>query len=184
MIKILILSLTLLFVSLEAKPAVLEKQSVKATRRILKEINWKKIQKSLEEELNFGAASNIPYYNCSAEFPELPANFPCSFLTEDSGKDGPVSLDTMDGGKISLRNSVTRGVMGGLVILVSGEDDDAKSAMKLFYKKDNYISHYLFENKLTVFLWKKEKGEPTLKKIYILSLGDSKEPNSISRVKL
>ncbi|HMV77282.1 MAG TPA: hypothetical protein PK453_17410 [Leptospiraceae bacterium] len=162
-----------------------KKVSDKEKEKILKKINFERIKKNLDVKLVLGKEKSIPYSNCSDEFPSLPGSFPCSFLSyedvssasEETGK----SIDVQDGGFINIKVSEIDSAFGGKLVIVS-PGEESEFLLKIFYRKDGFISHYINKNSLIFFDWVNEKEGITLKKIYLLELDEKKNASKLKRV--
>ncbi|HMV45862.1 MAG TPA: hypothetical protein PK079_07660 [Leptospiraceae bacterium] len=159
------------------------------TDKVLKEFNYDKIEKSVKDKYKFGKESVVNYSMCQENFPELPGQFPCNFLTDEysikkNAED--VSSENAAGGKIGIRISKEKNILGGKVFLV-GEDKASdgtvnEDMLQVYYLKNNYISHYIFKNQWILFQWKGKKGEETLVSILVLQF-KNKEIDSLKRIK-
>ncbi len=146
----------------------------------LRTIAYATIRSTLSKTYDFKQAQDYRYLPCSEEFPELPGDFPCNFLTQpEPQKEEPVNVDsveatddgvlteTMEGGIISAAEGKIQSPNLNGKVLMLGEGEEA---LTLFYHKNSYISHYRIGNQLVVFLWQNQKGKETLTQILLFKL--------------
>lgn len=164
-----------------------QKVTDKNKSKVLKEFNFEKTLKTLKEKAEFGKENSVPYSMCDEKFPEMPGQFPCSFLTdeysESSGED--VKNDSSAGGKTGLKISKKNSSLGGKVMILGEDEEDGKvneDLLKLYFKSDKYISHYQYKNTVVLFKWTGKKGEETLISILQLKLGKSEKPQDLKRI--
>ena len=147
--------------------------------KIYKIYQLKNFESILDEKYIFSGEKNLFYSNCGNDFPVLPGNFPCSFLS-DEFLDDEISISNTSGGQVSVRQSSIKSKLGGYVYEVSsGEDEEFK--LILYYGKHSYINLYKYIDNIIVFNWSKGKNKALLD-IYILKIY-SKEITSIKRIK-
>lgn len=138
-------------------------------------LNINKLNEFLSFQSNYEPEVNMPYSNCGREFPELPGNFPCSFLMDEYTDALPTELEAR-GNLVSIRKAIKNWSGGGVYEVSSGEADEYK--MSLFYDKNKYIISYTYRDFLVLFHWK-GKQEKSLMKVEILSIRE----NEISGIK-
>ncbi len=164
----------ILFINLLFIPTLIFSKEVKINlnekniSKIYKIFNIKELNNLLQFKTEFTEGKNYQYSNCGSEFPALPGNFPCSFLSDDfSSLDSP-TLGSSLGGTVFIKKGIKKSPFGGSSIEVSSEEDD-EFKMKLFYSKDNFIKSYIFNDFLVLFRWL-GKDNKSLTEIYILKI--------------
>ncbi len=156
----------------------------------LKGLAFATIRTSIIKEYNFTEPKEIRYVPCSPDFPVLVGDFPCSLLSWDeeaifveessslqdaeAGNNEP-NLDDRLGGKVIVLMSKTKSPnMDGSVVKL-GEDEDQ---LKLFYDKEGYLSHYVFQSNVIVFKWIQNQKLKVLSGIVQLKLDSNSFPVS------
>jgi hypothetical protein len=157
--------------------------------KAFKEFEYDKVQKAVAAKYNYSKEIIVPYSMCQEGFPELPGQFPCSFLSDEhsikkSVED--VNSETGAGGRVGIRVSKEKNSLGGKVFLV-GEDQSSdgtvnEDMLQVFYLKNNYISHYTYKDQLVLFKWKGAKGEEALVSILIVKFDKNKEVSFSKRI--
>lgn len=145
----------------------------------LRSIGYATIRTSLLKKVEILSSIDIRYVPCSDEFPKLPGDFPCNFLTYPNPEEKNIKTDVLDttddgvmtesleGGLITIFLTKEGSSLGGKVIQL-GEGEEA---LLLFYTKQGNLSHYRVGESLVVLQWQNQKGNETLVKIYAFSLG-------------
>jgi hypothetical protein len=157
--------------------------------KAFKEFEYDKIKKTLTAKYNYAKEVTVPYSMCQEAFPDLPGQFPCSFLSDEhsikkSVED--VNSEAGAGGRIGIRISKEKNLIGGKVFLV-GEDQSSdgtvnEDMLQVFYLKNNYISHYTYKDQLILFKWNGKKGEETLVSILLVKFDKNKEVSFSKRI--
>lgn len=150
--------------------------------KAFKEFEYDKIQKALTTKYTYSKEIIVPYSMCQESFPELPGQFPCSFLSDEHSIKKSVediNNESGAGGRVGIRVSKEKNSLGGKVFLV-GEDQGSdgtvnEDMLQVFYLKNNYISHYTYKDQLVLFKWKGGKGEETLISILQVRFDKNKE---------
>jgi|JI9StandDraft_2_1071091.scaffolds.fasta_scaffold64792_2 hypothetical protein len=150
--------------------------------KAFKEFEYDKIQKALTTKYTYSKEIIVPYSMCQESFPELPGQFPCSFLSDEHSIKKSVediNNESGAGGRVGIRVSKEKNSLGGKVFLV-GEDQGSdgtvnEDMLQVFYLKNNYISHYTYKDQLVLFKWKGGKGEETLISILQVKFDKNKE---------
>jgi hypothetical protein len=177
---ILLFSVSLL--SVDAEKVLSEKEKEK----FLKKIKWSKVKSSFLKKYEFVNSKPVEYSGCGEDFPKLPGDFPCTFLSDEISQGTSEETYQMDAssGKIDVKISKNDSEMGGKVFYVSDEDgaDQKEFLLRVFYKKDRFISYYIYKNQLTYFEWEGKGNDKTLVAVYILNLTDKQEPENIRRI--
>jgi hypothetical protein len=189
LLKFLLLSLFFFFIGLEANEIKWKKLTKQEREKSQLEFNYNQIKNSLSQKFSYTKEILVPYSNCKDDFPLMPGQFPCSFLSDEHSIKKSVediNSENSEGGRIGIKVSKEKNLLGGKVLLV-GEDessDGSKNEDKLvvYYLKNNYISHYTFKNFLTIFKWKGEKGEETLVSIFVIRFDDKNRVFASKRI--
>ncbi|MBK6607226.1 MAG: hypothetical protein KBF99_02655 [Leptospiraceae bacterium] len=157
--------------------------------KAFKEFDYDKVKKTLTAKYNYAKEVTVPYSMCQEAFPDLPGQFPCSFLSDEhsikkSVED--VNSEAGAGGRIGIRISKEKNLIGGKVFLV-GEDQSSdgtvnEDMLQVFYLKNNYISHYTYKDQLILFKWTGKKGEETLVSILLVKFDKNKEVSFSKRI--
>lgn len=150
--------------------------------KAFKEFEYDKVQKALTAKYTYSKEIIVPYSMCQESFPELPGQFPCSFLSDEHSIKKSVediNNESGAGGRVGIRVSKEKNSLGGKVFLV-GEDQGSdgtvnEDMLQVFYLKNNYISHYTYKDQLVLFKWKGGKGEETLISILQVKFDKNKE---------
>jgi hypothetical protein len=153
---------------------------------IFKQISWEKILASKNYKLEWRGEKMVSYSGCGEDFPELPGGFPCSFLSDEfSEGNGEVYPFDASGGKIALKISKENTKIGGKAFLISDEEekDREEFLIRAFYRKDRFLSHYFYKNKLVIFRWEGKGQEKALTLIYIASFDSRGNITSFKRLK-
>ncbi len=170
--KIIILFLISLSIFSESKWKRLSKEERIGAE---KEFEIEKKSKTLKEKFSFTKEIIVPYSGCGEDFPKMIGEFPCSFLSDEhsikkSVED--VNRDSADGGRIGIRVSKEKNLLGGKVFLVGDDpkEDGSKNEdhLEVYYLKNNYISHYKYKNYLVLFKWVGEKSSESLISIFVI----------------
>ncbi len=160
--------------------------SEKEKDKFLKKIKWTKVKSSFQKKYEFSTSKPVEYSGCGEDFPKLPGDFPCTFLSDEFSPGANEETYPMDAnsGKIDIKISKNDSEIGGKVFYVSDEDgaDQKEFLLKIFYKKDRFISYYVYKNQLTYFEWEGKGNDKTLVAVYILNLTEKQEPESIRRI--
>lgn len=142
------------------------------------------IRTSITKPYQFSESKQVLYTGCPEEFPELPGNFPCSFLEYQpsqtpSGKEAEAELaNGVNGGKIEVYFAKTKSpILEGLVATF-GYDPENKAnnedQLTLFFRKDSYLSHYTYKNEIVMFRWAQQAKNWTLVEIFVGKLNSQK----------
>lgn len=166
-----------------------EKLLKKDRENALKEFEYEQVKKASAAKYTYSKEITVPYSMCQEGFPELPGQFPCSFLSDEHSIKKSVediNSETGAGGRVGIRVSKEKNSFGGKVFLV-GEDQDSEGTvnedmLQVFYLKNNYISHYKFKDQVVLFKWKGGKGEETLISILVVKLDKNKEVSFAKRI--
>jgi hypothetical protein len=160
----------------------------------LKSVAFATIRTSIIKEYQFTEPKEIRYVPCSPDFPSLPGDFPCSLLSWD---EEAVTIDEIskseDSQAIPQESSVDDELGGKVIVLISktkspnidgkvlrlGDDEDA---LKLFYDKEGYLSHYTFKSSVIVFRWKNVENIKVLVGILLLKLDSNFFPLSAREI--
>ena len=110
----------------------------KNINKIYKIFEIKDFSKIKNFKTEFNNGMNYQYSNCGPEFPPLPGNFPCSFLSDDFFSNETPAMGSSLGGTVFIKKGITLSPFGGSVIEVSSEEDD-EFKLRLFYSKDKFI---------------------------------------------
>lgn len=154
----------------------------------LRGIAYATLRTTLLKKLEFKSPQDYRYLPCPDDFPEIPGDLPCNFLTlpepikaesnspiepSESTDDG-VLTESLEGGIVSASEatSVSPNLGGKIFLLGEGED-----AMTLFYSKNGYLSHYRLGNQLVIFIWQNQKGKETLIQILLFKLNSELFPD-------
>ena len=155
----------------------INKKNINKIYNIFKIDNFSKILKFKTEFIN---GKNYQYSNCGSEFPPLPGNFPCSFLSDDFFSNDSPALGSSPGGTVFIKEGNSNSPFGGSIIEVSSEEDE-EFKLKLFYSKDKFIKSYIFNDYLVLFRWTGKENK-SLTEIFIL-LFKKEEIISIRRIR-
>lgn len=148
--------------------------------KILNRIQLKNLNSFFQFTSEYEAERIISYTNCGSDFPLLPGNFPCSFLSDEFYSES-LSVGSSPGGNVFVQKATQKNIFGGNVFVVSsGEEDEFK--LKLFYSIDRYIKCYSYKNNLLLFHWVGKENK-SLIEIFKLRLNDNNEIQSIRRVR-
>lgn len=186
--KLGIFFLILFFSSLSAE-GQWEKLLKKDRENALKEFDYDKVKKTNSTSFTYSKEITVPYSMCQEGFPDLPGQFPCSFLSDEHSIKKSVediNSETGAGGRVGIRVSKEKNSFGGKVFLV-GEDQGSdgtvnEDMLQVFYLKNNYISHYKYKDQVVLFKWKGGKGEETLISILVVKLDKTKEVSFAKRI--
>ena len=186
--KLGIFFLILFFSSLSAE-GQWEKLLKKDRENALKEFDYDKVKKTNSTSFTYSKEITVPYSMCQEGFPDLPGQFPCSFLSDEHSIKKSVediNSETGAGGRVGIRVSKEKNSFGGKVFLV-GEDQGSdgtvnEDMLQVFYLKNNYISHYKYRDQVVLFKWKGSKGEETLISILVVKLDKTKEVSFAKRI--
>ncbi|MBP7284302.1 MAG: hypothetical protein KBA66_22135 [Leptospiraceae bacterium] len=186
--KLGIFFLILFFSSLSAE-GQWEKLLKKDRENALKEFDYDKVKKTNSTSFTYSKEITVPYSMCQEGFPDLPGQFPCSFLSDEHSIKKSVediNSETGAGGRVGIRVSKEKNSFGGKVFLV-GEDQGSdgtvnEDMLQVFYLKNNYISHYKYKDQVVLFKWKGAKGEETLISILVVKLDKTKEVSFAKRI--
>jgi len=186
LLSILLLVCSFSFLSAESKWVKLVKTD---REKALKEFGYENVEKASTTKFTYSKEIIVPYSMCQEGFPELPGQFPCSFLSDEhsikkSVED--VNSEGGAGGRVGIRVSKEKNSFGGKVFLV-GEDQSSdgtvnEDMLEVYYLKNNYISHYKYKDQLVLFKWKGMKGEETLISILVIKLDKNKEISFSKRI--
>lgn len=148
--------------------------------KIFDKVKIKNLNSFIQFQSNYDTEQNISYSNCGSDFPELPGNFPCSFLSDEFFTES-LSVGSSPGGTVFVQKAKSKNVFGGKVFEVSsGEEEEFK--LKLFYSKDGYIKAYTFKNMILLFQWV-GKETHSLTEIFKLGIDKKNEIKSIRRIR-
>ena len=148
---------------------------------ILKLLKLESLDTLLKKNGTFYKSLTVDYTNCGSEFPDLPGNFPCSFLSDDFSREErseDISMGSTPGGKISIDQYRLKDQTYFFEIS-GGEDEEHR--MRLFYRKDRFISHYIFSNQLILFHWE-GNDEKSLTEVFRVTLGKKNQVLNIGRI--
>ena len=187
-IKFGILFLLLMVGSLGAEQKW-EKLIKKDRETALNDFEYEKIKKVNSTNYTYSKEITVPYSMCQEGFPDLPGQFPSSFLSDEHSIKKSVediNNESGAGGRVGIRVSKEKNSFGGKVFLV-GEDQSSdgtvnEDMLQVFYLKNNYISHYKYKDQVVVFKWKGGKGEETLISILLVKLDKNKEVSYAKRI--
>jgi hypothetical protein len=152
----------------------------KNINKIYKMFEIKDFSKIKDFKTQFNNGINYQYSNCGSEFPPLPGNFPCSFLSDDFFSNETPAMGSSPGGTVFIKKGINRSPFGGSVIEVSSEEDD-EFKLRLFYSKDKFIKSYIFNDYLVLFRWTGKENK-SLTEIFILII-KKEEVTSIRRIR-
>jgi hypothetical protein len=152
----------------------------KNINKIYKIFEIKDFSKIKDFKTQFNNGINYQYSNCGSEFPPLPGNFPCSFLSDDFFSNETPAMGSSPGGTVFIKKGINRSPFGGSVIEVSSEEDD-EFKLRLFYSKDKFIKSYIFNDYLVLFRWTGKENK-SLTEIFILII-KKEEVTSIRRIR-
>ena len=96
----------------------------KNINKIYKIFEIKDFSKIKDYKTQFNNGINYQYSNCGSEFPPLPGNFPCSFLSDDFFSNETPAMGSSLGGTVFIKKGINQSPFGGSVIEVSSEEDD------------------------------------------------------------
>jgi hypothetical protein len=162
--------------SSEVKINVNQKNIIK----ILDRIRLKNINSLYKFTSEYEGERNISYTNCGSDFPELPGNFPCSFLSDEFFSES-LSVGSSPGGTVFIQKAINKSEFGGSVFIVSsGEEEEFN--LKLYYSKDRYIRAYTYKNRILLFHWVGKENK-SLIEIFKLRMNENKEIQSIRRIR-
>ncbi len=154
-----------------------------------KDFAFEKIKKNREQGFSYTKEITVPYSHCGEEFPKMPGEFPCSFLSDEHSIKNSVediNNENSAGGRIGIRVSKEKNFLGGKVFLVGEDEKDDGShnedLIKVYYSKNNYISHYTYKDFLTMFKWSGEKGAESLVSIFVIRFDKNKKVFSSKRI--
>ncbi|MCE9500243.1 MAG: hypothetical protein K8R21_07075 [Leptospira sp.] len=149
------------------------KLSKKSLPLKLKDTQFQLIQKTLSEKHEYVTGDSFEYYLCSEKFPELPGNFPCSFLSTDFMAGKAVStLGGIEGGRIPVSFSEKKTGSGGVTLVLGERDRKDPNQVFVFYNLAGRVSFYKMNRVLVIFKWTGDAN--TLTEITSLVLnGDS-----------
>jgi hypothetical protein len=152
----------------------------KNINKIFEKMKIKNLNSFILFQSKYDTEQNISYSNCGSDFPELPGNFPCSFLSDEFFTES-LSVGSSPGGTVYVQKAKSKNMFGGKVFEVSsGEEEEFK--LKLFYSKDGYILAYTFRNMILLFQWVGKKTR-SLTEIYKLGINEKNEIKSIRRLR-
>ncbi len=154
--------------------------NTKNIKKIYNMFGINNFSKIIHFKTEFNNGINYQYFNCGSEFPSLPGNFPCSFLSDDFFSMDTPAMGSSPGGTVFIKKGSIVGPFGGSVIEVSSEEDD-EFKLKLFYSKDKFIKSYIFNDHLVLFRWIGKENK-SLTEIYILVI-KKEELTSIRRIR-
>ena len=154
--------------------------NTKNIKKIYNMFGIKDFSKIIHFKAEFNNGKNYQYSNCGSEFPSLPGNFPCSFLSDDFFSMDTPAMGSSPGGTVFIKKGNTLSPFGGSAIEVSSEEDD-EFKLKLFYSKDKFIKSYIFNEHLVLFRWIGKENK-SLTEIYILAI-KKEEVTSIRRIR-
>jgi hypothetical protein len=152
----------------------------KNINKIYKIFEIKDFSKIKDYKTQFNNGINYQYSNCGSEFPPLPGNFPCSFLSDDFFSNETPAMGSSLGGTVFIKKGINQSPFGGSVIEVSSEEDD-EFKLRLFYSKDKFIKSYIFNDYLVLFRWTGKENK-SLTEIFILII-KKEEVTSIRRIR-
>ena len=152
----------------------------KNINKIYKIFEIKDFSKIKDYKTQFNNGKNYQYSNCGSEFPPLPGNFPCSFLSDDFFSNETPAMGSSLGGTVFIKKGINQSPFGGSVIEVSSEEDD-EFKLRLFYSKDKFIKSYIFNDYLVLFRWTGKENK-SLTEIFILII-KKEEVTSIRRIR-
>jgi hypothetical protein len=152
----------------------------KNINKIYKIFEIKDFSKIKDFKTQFNNGINYQYSNCGSEFPPLPGNFPCSFLSDDFFSNETPAMGSSPGGTVFIKKGINRSPFGGSVIEVSSEEDD-EFKLRLFYSKDKFVKSYIFNDYLVLFRWTGKENK-SLTEIFILII-KKEEVTSIRRIR-
>jgi hypothetical protein len=168
-----------LFFDLNAKEVKININE-KNINKIYDKFKIKNLNEFILFQSNYETEQNISYSNCGSDFPELPGNFPCSFLSDEFFTES-LSVGSSPGGTVYVQKAKKKNMFGGKVFEVSsGEEEEFK--LKLFYSKDGYIRAYTFKNMILLFQWE-GKETRSLTEIFKLGINEKYEIKSIRRIR-
>ncbi len=148
--------------------------------KILNRIQLKNFNPLIQFTSEYEGERKISYTNCGSDFPILPGNFPCSFLSDEFFSES-LSVGSSPGGTVFIQRAVKVNEFGGTVLVVSsGEEEEFN--LKLFYSKDRYIKAYTYKKYLLLFHWIGKENK-SLIEIFKLRLDDKNEIQSIRRIR-
>jgi hypothetical protein len=174
-----ILLFYVLFFDLNAKEVKIN-LTEKNINKIFDKLKIKNIKSVVSFQSNYETEQNISYSNCGSDFPELPGNFPCSFLSDEFFTES-LSVGSSPGGTVYVQKAKNKNIFGGKVFEVSsGEEEEFK--LKLFYSKDGYIRAYTFKDMILLFLWVGKESR-SLTEIFKLGINEKFEIKSIRRIR-
>lgn len=170
--------------------------------RKLKSFAYAKIKQSLKSKISFHNGTEVNYKPCPELFPNLPGEFPCSFL-EYPNPTNEESFSQMgeyeEGGRIPIYISQNPPPYYSNAVLLSPyrelEEKKEKSQsiviqpMQLFkgevlliYNSFGKISHYKTGNQIVLFQWQKEDGYDTLKSLILIQVNLDLNPINLKEL--
>jgi hypothetical protein len=168
-----------LFFDLNAKEVKIN-ATEKNINKIFDKLKIKNLNSVVSFQSNYETEQNISYSNCGSDFPELPGNFPCSFLSDEFFTES-LSVGSSPGGTVYVQKAKNKNTYGGNVFEVSsGEEEEFK--LKLFYSKDGYLRAYTFKDMILLFLWVGKESR-SLTEIFKLRINEKNEIKSIRRIR-
>lgn len=191
--KIKVLMVSIFFVMLTFSSLSADSKWVKIVKsdrsKAFKEFNYEKVKKSIEGKYNYAQEIMVPYSMCQEGFPDLPGQFPCSFLSDEHSIQKSVEdvhNENGAGGRVGIRVSKEKNLLGGKVFMV-GEDKGSdgtvnEDLLQVFYLKNNYISHYIYKDQIILFKWVGKKGEESLVSILIIKFNKKKTIDYTKRI--